>query len=172
MLAQAGSSVFNRMGETNEVKSFVPSHMKRVFTLDVKIDGSLKVKRLTLVITNCRARSNSKDKVKDEEQVSSNHIIVLKANDFEVEVKPIGAPKTLEDGAQTTVNELKELNLRTKEDPCPIYVSIMLTPEEEKQYFNLLSEYKDVFAWSYKKMPGLDPKVAVHNLAIRKGVSP
>jgi len=25
----------------------------------------------------------------------------------------------------------------------------------------LLSEYKDVFAWSYKEMPGLDPKVAI-----------
>jgi len=46
----------------------------------------------------------------------------------------------------------------------------MLTPEEEEQYFYLLSEYRDVFAWSYKKMPSLDPKVAVHNLAIRKGV--
>jgi len=29
----------------------------------------------------------------------------------------------------------------------------------------------DVFAWSYKEMPGLDPKVTVHNLAIKKGVS-
>jgi len=48
----------------------------------------------------------------------------------------------------------------------------MLMPEEEKQSFHLLSEYRDVFAWSYTKMPDLDPKVAVHNLAIRKGVSP
>jgi len=45
-------------------------------------------------------------------------------------------------------------------------------PKEEKQYFHLLSEYRDVFAWSYKEMPGLDPKVTVHNLATRKGVSP
>ena len=48
------------------------------------------------------------------------------------------------------MNELKELNVRTEEDPCPIYVSTMLTPEEEKEYFKLLSEYRDVFAWSYK----------------------
>ena len=43
--------------------------------------------------------------------------------------------------------------------------------EEEKGYFHLLSEYRDVFAWSYKEVCGLDPKVAVHNLAIRKGIS-
>jgi len=29
-----------------------------------------------------------------------------------------------------------------------------------------------VFAWSYKEMPGLDPKVVVHRLSIKKGVSP
>ena len=33
-------------------------------------------------------------------------------------------------------------------------------------------EYKDVFAWTYKEMPGLDPTVAVHLLAIKQGVHP
>ena len=27
-------------------------------------------------------------------------------------------------------------------------------------------EYRDCFAWSYKEMPGLDPRVATHKLAI------
>jgi len=70
------------------------------------------------------------------------------------------------------VDELKELNLGTPEDPRPIYVSSLLTSEEDKEYFNLLREYKDVFAWSYQEIPGLDPKVAVHRRSIRKGVSP
>jgi len=64
------------------------------------------------------------------------------------------------------------LNLGTKEDPRLIHVNTMLTPDEEKQYFHLVSEYRDVFAWSYKEIPSLDPKVAVHNLSIRKGVLP
>ena len=66
--------------------------MKRVFTLDVKIDGSLKVKRLTLVITNCRARSNSKGKVKDEEQVSSSHITIWEVDDLEAKVESVEVP--------------------------------------------------------------------------------
>ena len=33
-------------------------------------------------------------------------------------------------------------------------------------------EYKDVFAWTYKEMPGLDPTIAVHRLAIKQGVHP
>jgi len=64
------------------------------------------------------------------------------------------------------------LNLGTSEGPRPISVRSLLTPKEEKEYFDLLSKYKDVFAWSYKEMPGLDPKVIVHCLSIKKGVSP
>ena len=67
---------------------------------------------------------------------------------------------------------MKELNLGTNEEPHPIYVSGSVTPEEEKKYFELLSEYKDVFAWSYKEIPELDPKVVVHRLSIKRGVSP
>jgi len=91
---------------------------------------------------------------------------------LEAEVKLAATPKMVENGGQATANELKELNLRTKEDPRSIYVSTMLMLEEEKEYFSLLSEYMDVFAWSYKEMPNLDPKIAVHSLAIKKGVSP
>ena len=32
------------------------------------------------------------------------------------------------------------------------------------QCLSLLKAYKNVFAWSYKKMSGLDPKVVVHHL--------
>ncbi|KAL0405690.1 UNVERIFIED_CONTAM: Transposon Tf2-12 polyprotein [Sesamum latifolium] len=58
------------------------------------------------------------------------------------------------------------------EDHRPIYTSASLTQEEEEAYIMLLHEFKDVFAWSYKKMPGLDPKVAVHHLSVKKGARP
>jgi len=73
---------------------------------------------------------------------------------------------------QATVDELKELNLGFVEEPRPVYVSVMLTPKEEEEYFKLLSEYKDVFAWSYKEMPGLDPRVETHHMSIKKVFHP
>ena len=76
------------------------------------------------------------------------------------------------DGGQATVDELKELNLGTSEEPRPIYVSSLLTLEEESKYFELLMEYKDVFTWTYKEMLGLDPTIAVHWLAIEQGARP
>jgi len=39
-----------------------------------------------------------------------------------------------------------ELNLDTAEESRPIYVCSLLTPEAKNKYFNLLSEYKEVFA--------------------------
>nr|XP_027071991.1 uncharacterized protein LOC113696809 [Coffea arabica] len=47
-----------------------------------------------------------------------------------------------------------------------------MTPEEEKEYVDLLLEFRDVFAWNYSEMPGLDPRVAVHNLSVRRGTKP
>ncbi|KAG9458163.1 hypothetical protein H6P81_002671 [Aristolochia fimbriata] len=55
---------------------------------------------------------------------------------------------------QATIDQLKKVNL------------------EETDYMSLLNEYKDIFAWSYTEMPGLDPTVAIHKLAIKSGVKP
>ena len=76
--------------------------------------------------------------------------------------EPNEAPHAIEDGGQATVDELKELNLGTADEPRPIFISALLTPAEEKEYLELLTEYKDVFAWTYKEMPGLDLRVVIH----------
>ncbi|XP_027102394.1 uncharacterized protein [Coffea arabica] len=82
------------------------------------------------------------------------------------------APVEFEQGVKNTVDALKEINLGTSNDPRPIYISFCMTPEEEKEYVDLLLEFKDVFAWNYSEMPGLDPRVAVHNLSIKRGTKP
>ena len=82
------------------------------------------------------------------------------------------APLALEDGVQATVDELKEINLGTTEEPRPTFISALLTSEEEEGYLKLLVEYKDVFAWTYKEMPRLNLSIALHHLAVKKGVCP
>ena len=82
------------------------------------------------------------------------------------------APPALEDGVQATVDELKEINLGTTEEPRPTFISALLTPEEQEGYLKLLVEYKDVFAWTYKEMPRLDPSIALHHLVVKKGMRP
>jgi len=56
-------------------------------TLDVETDGSLKVKRCTLVITNYNTSSNSKAKMKDEGKPSSHLVTVLKVDDLKAKTR-------------------------------------------------------------------------------------
>ncbi|TYK30252.1 uncharacterized protein E5676_scaffold595G00790 [Cucumis melo var. makuwa] len=69
-------------------------------------------------------------------------------------------------------DELKEVNLGTIEEPHPTFISASLSSEEEGKYMSLFIEYSDIFAWSYKEMLGLDPKVEVYHLAIKPGYRP
>ena len=138
------------------------------------MDGSLRVKRHTVVLTSQQKSSNSNEKLEEKQVTSSNHITICECDDSDSDsnTELVETLETLEHEGQATVNDLKELNLGTKEEPRPIYISSLLTQEEEKEYFDLLLECKDVFTWSYKEMPGLDPKVIVHCLSIKKGISP
>lgn len=82
------------------------------------------------------------------------------------ELDALSAPQQLEDGSQPTIDELMEINLGTEDDRRTIFVSAMLSEGEREDYWNFLMEYRDCFAWNYKEMPGLDPRVAMHKLAI------
>ncbi|XP_027174203.1 uncharacterized protein LOC113773791 [Coffea eugenioides] len=44
--------------------------------------------------------------------------------------------------------------------------------EQGKEYVDLLLEFRDVFVWNYSEMPGLDPRIAVHNLSVKRGTKP
>ncbi|XP_071924992.1 uncharacterized protein [Coffea arabica] len=145
--------------------SIIPSRMRRCTDLVIKCGTELRVREHTVVYT--------RPKEDDEESVAScNHITIIDGDSPEEEEDAEDAPPELEEGVKATVDDLKEINLGTSEDPRPIYISASLSPDEEKAYIELLREYQDIFAWTYKEMLGLDPKVAVHHLAVKKGVRP
>ena len=48
------------------------------------------------------------------------------------------------------------INIGIEEDPNLDRLNIE-TREKKSKLFNLLKEHKDVFAWSYQNMPGIDP---------------
>ncbi|KAL0409614.1 UNVERIFIED_CONTAM: Transposon Tf2-12 polyprotein [Sesamum radiatum] len=183
-------SVFDRLGkghaqqlrkkgrydETNEhIKNDISEilHLSRpqgnkTSLLIVSLGGPIKVKQHVV------GKPLDSSEIFNEEEieiiVGSNHVSIDEGSDSDVSEDEIqNASPELEDGVQATVDELKELNLGTIEEPRPIFVSALLSPEEEEQYFKTLGGYRDVFAWTYKEMPGLDPKVAIHHLGIRHG---
>ncbi|KAG9453545.1 hypothetical protein H6P81_006449 [Aristolochia fimbriata] len=114
----------------------------------------------------------TKKKDPEEEEAVVHHISVDEGDDPTLEDDLGEAAAIFEEGGQATIDQLKKVNLGTKDDPRPTFLSASLSVTEETDYMSLLNEYKDVFAWSYTEMPGLDPTVAIHKLAIKSGVKP
>ncbi|KAG9442226.1 hypothetical protein H6P81_018080 [Aristolochia fimbriata] len=116
--------------------------------------------------------SSKKRDPEEEEAVAVHHITAGEGDDPTPEDDLGEAPAIFEEGGQATIDQLKKVNLGTEDDPRPTFLSTSLSVTEEKDYMSLLNEYKDVFAWSYTEMPGLDPTIAIHKLAIKSGVKP
>ena len=54
----------------------------------------------------------------------------------------------------------------SSQEPKPISISASLTEKEKSELVLLLKEFKDVFAWDYSEMPGLDPGLIAHTLNV------
>ncbi|KAL0299441.1 UNVERIFIED_CONTAM: hypothetical protein Sradi_6603900 [Sesamum radiatum] len=155
--------------------------MKRQTTLTISCGRVLKAKAQTVIFTQVQSDDeDDKESVASSNYISNSveeniaqtyHITLIEDGEGEEEDAE-DAPAELEEGIKATIDELKEVNLGDIENPRPIYISASLTHGEEGTYVALLHEFKDVFAWSYKEMPGLDPKVAVHHLSVKKGARP
>ena len=70
------------------------------------------------------------------------------------------------------MDELKEINLGTEDDPRPTFISVLLPNDRVEEVKALLHEFRDCFAWTYAEMAGLSPDVAVHKLAINPEAMP
>ena len=69
-------------------------------------------------------------------------------------------------------SHLEEVNLGTNEAPKPVNVAKELPREEKMAMIELLKEFRDVFAWSYEDMRGLDPQLYQHQINLSKDTKP
>ena len=73
----------------------------------------------------------------------------------------------------STKEELEVINLSNDPDVSkPVSISMSLFAEERKCLIDLLHEYKDVFAWDYDEMPGIDPGLVAHSLNVEPSTRP
>ena len=88
-------------------------------------------------------------------------------------VKTVAAPKSMQDGSASVVEPLDVVDLST--DPSvqkQVSISSQLSLEVRENLVTLLKEYKDVFAWKYEDMPGLNPEMVCHALNVSPGSKP
>ena len=75
-------------------------------------------------------------------------------------------------GHQEPAEKLEEV-LVSKDDPNKVVkIGSGLGEATRGELIRCLQSHADIFAWSREDMPGIDPVVACHKLAIRKGVRP
>ena len=64
-------------------------------------------------------------------------------------------------------NQLEEVDLSDNlNEPRTMLISKELTRDMREAIIHTLRNNNDVFAWTYEEMPGLDPSLVTHKLAI------
>ena len=53
-----------------------------------------------------------------------------------------------------------------------VWIATALETDEETKLISTLKEYKDVFAWSYKDLKGVDPQVYQHTIPLKANAKP
>lgn len=121
--------------------------MKRITSLDINAEGPFKVKK-HIVILRGQVKAAKEEEM---EYTTSYHVKAEEHLSLEFEDDDLPkAPPELEDGGKPIVDELKELSLGTPGQPRLVFVSALLSSEEQKPCLDLLSKYRNVFVWSYK----------------------
>ena len=69
-------------------------------------------------------------------------------------------------------DELLDLNLRTEEEPKNVRVSAKLDKGFGVKLETLLKSFKDVFAWEYTDLLGIDLKFYQHKINLKKDAVP
>ena len=65
------------------------------------------------------------------------------------------------------MEELEGVNLGTEDKKREVKIGTALFAQVRQGLVKLFHECKDMFAWSYQDMPGLDESVAMHQLPIK-----
>ena len=92
----------------------------------------------------------------------SHNIEILHLNDsneFENEIN-----KQLKKKIEPMESTIEPINLGNNENPHLIKINSTLNKKERKDLQELLTEFQEVFAWSYEVIPRIDPKIAQHHI--------
>jgi hypothetical protein len=86
---------------------------------------------------------------------------------------PIPAPDAFEEGNMANISPTIKIDISIKfvviED---ITIGVACSPKEITTYKALFQEYQDIFSWSYKEMPSLDPSIFEHRIDTWPDITP
>jgi hypothetical protein len=86
---------------------------------------------------------------------------------------PIPSPDAFEEGNMANISPTIKIDISIKNGVVEeIIIGAACTPQEIAAYKALFQEYRDIFAWSYTEMPGLDPSIVEHRIDTWPDITP
>jgi hypothetical protein len=86
---------------------------------------------------------------------------------------PIPTPDAFEEGNMANISLTIKIDISIKNGVVEeITIGVSCTPQEITTYKSLFQEYRDIFAWSYTEMPGLDPFIIKHRIDTWPNITP
>ena len=71
-------------------------------------------------------------------------------------------------GSKPNIEEKKVVNLADKgENEKPVKIGVNFPKDLKHELIALLKEFREIFAWSYQDMPGLDIEIVVHRILVK-----
>lgn len=78
----------------------------------------------------------------------------------------------VKDKPKSNLEQTTPVNIKTSKNPKELQIRNDLTPSQKKDLIKLLTQFKDVFAWSHEDMIGLSTDIVIHRLPIKEGFKP
>jgi len=76
-------------------------------------------------------------------------------------------------GSKPNTKETMVINLPEEgEEEKPFKIGVNFPKDMKEELIALLKEFKEIFAWSYQDMPGLDTKIVVHRILVKPECHP
>ena len=73
-----------------------------------------------------------------------------------------------ESGSKPNIEEIEVVNLVDQgENEKPVKIGVNFLEDIKLELIALLKEFKEIFAWSYQDMPGLDIEIVVHRIPVK-----
>ena len=86
-------------------------------------------------------------------------------DDVDMHINPLSREGMFSKGNMANISATIPINISVNPDIVEnIHIGTNCSPEEIVIYTALFKEFRDVFAWSYEEMPGIDPSIIKHEI--------
>jgi hypothetical protein len=80
-------------------------------------------------------------------------------------INPLATHEVYAEGNMETITKIIPINISITHGVVQnVFVGADCSPEEIQIYTDLFKEFRDVFAWYYEEMSGIDPKIVEHEI--------